>query len=124
MLDHRLQVLTLGGHCAVPSSDPECFGKIIVNYDLFAAAVAHRAVLWFDRAKRAAIATGAAALLAFFFNLDHVRRLVPQGRGEAPRILGCEAARSQMRFCAKCRFSGCIRLSPYRCRDHRECSTS
>ena len=73
VLDHRDEVLALGKHCAFPGSNPECFGKIIVDYGLFAATETRGTVPWFHRAKRAPVASVAATFLALFFNVDQVR---------------------------------------------------
>jgi len=52
MLDERYQMLALGKHRALHSSNPECFSKVIVDDDLFAAAITTRTLLRVDRTAR------------------------------------------------------------------------
>ncbi len=120
MLDDRLQMLPPRACCAITSSDPKCFSQVVVDGHLLAATETCWTVLRLDRAKRSAVVPGSAAVLAFFFNLDHVGRLyfriAVKERGFSASM--ADALNVVSSFVL---LNG---LSPYRRGNHSECSTS
>lgn len=61
--------------CAIASSDPKCFSQVVVDGHLLTTTETYWRLFRVDRPKRSAVVPGAAAVLAFFFHLDHVGRL-------------------------------------------------